>query len=375
MRFSEELDAWPSGRVAEMIARVRPDDVDAAVARENRTLDDLVALLSPCARSRLEVMAREAQRLTRWHFGRTITLYAPIYLSNICAADCLYCGFAARSGSREKRVTLAPEEIRRECRALAQQGFDNVLLLTGEAPRVIKPGYLAEAVSIAHEHFSSVSVEVYAMDAESYRALCENGLEGVTLYMETYDRQRYGEVHAAGVKRDYDYRLEALERAGAAGARRLNLGALLGLFDWRAEGVRMALHARRLQRCCWQSAVAISFPRLRHVPKRFTVPAPVANADLVQLMLALRLFLPDAGFTLSTRESAAFRDRLIPLGVTMMSAGSSTRPGGYATCGPDTLEQFEVEDRRSPAEVARAIAAAGYDLVWKDFDRAFTSPL
>ena len=367
-----ELAAWPRASVARLIAQARPADVDAAIAREERTLADLAALLSPVARPKLETMAREAQRLTRWHFGRTIGLYAPIYLSNVCAADCLYCGFAARSGKQQKRITLSPAAIRRECAALAERGFASVLLLTGEAPRVATLDYVAEAVAIAHEYFPSVSVEIYAMSVEEYRTLCARGLEGVTLYMETYDPDQYATVHQTGLKQDYAARLDALTRAGLAGARRLNLGALLGLFNWRLDGFWMGLHARHLQKHCWQSAVAVSFPRLRHTPERFVPPTPVNDADLVQLMIALRLFLPEAGFTLSTRESAAFRDRLIPLGITMMSAGSSTRPGGYANSGDDTLEQFEVEDERSPGEVAAAIAQAGYDPVWKDFDSAFT---
>ncbi|NIA15260.1 MAG: 2-iminoacetate synthase ThiH [Nitrospiraceae bacterium] len=367
----QELAAWPRERVEALIAQAQPHDVDAAIAREERSVADLAALLSPHARPRLETMAHEAQRLTRWHFGRTIGLYAPIYLSNVCAADCLYCGFATHSGNKERRITLEPDAIRAECKSLSAHGFENVLLLTGEAPNVATIDYLVEAVSIANEYFSSVSIEMYAMDLEQYTRLCEAGLEGVTLYMETYDRETYIRVHQAGVKQDYEHRLNALERAGQAGTWKLNLGVLLGLFDWRVDALWMALHARYLQKHCWRSAVAISFPRLRHAPQRFEIPAPVSDADLVHMMLAMRLFLPEAGMVVSTRESAEFRDRLIPLGVTFMSAGSSTRPGGYATCGEETLEQFEIEDSRPPEEVARVIAAAGYDPVWKDFDRAF----
>ena len=367
----QELAAWPRARVEALIAQAQPADVDAAIVREECSVADLAALLSPHARPRLESMAREAQHLTRWHFGRTIGLYAPIYLSNVCAADCLYCGFAARSGNTEQRITLDPGAIRAECASLSSHGFESVLLLTGEAPDVATIDYVAEAVSIASEYFSSVSVEMYAMDLDEYTRLCEAGLEGVTLYMETYDRETYARVHQAGVKKDYEHRLNALERAGRAGAWKLNLGVLLGLFDWRVDAFWMALHARYLQKRCWQSAVAVSFPRLRHAPQRFQIPTPVGDASLVHMMLALRLFLPEAGMVMSTRESAQFRDRLIPLGITFMSAGSSTRPGGYATCGEETLEQFEIDDQRPPEEVAQAIAAAGYDPVWKDFDRAF----
>lgn len=369
--FISELEQWPSDRVRRLIARARPEDVDAALAREDRTVHDLAALLSPHAVPRLEAMAREAQRLTRWHFGRTIGMYVPLYLSNVCGADCAYCGYAVRSGNKERRRTLDAETIRRECAALAAQGFRNVLLLTGEARRAVPVAYIADAVGLAREYFPSVSVEIYSLDLDDYRLLCERGLEGVTLYMETYDPETYAKVHLLGEKKDYLYRLDAIERAGRAGARRLSIGALLGLYDWRTEGFWMGLHGRYLQKVCWQSAVAVSFPRLLHVPPRFEIPSLVSERDLVQLMLAMRLFLPEAGFNLSTREEARLRDRLIPLGITMMSAGSSTRPGGYTTFGEETLEQFEIEDDRPPADVAQAIRRAGYDPVWKDFDHAF----
>lgn len=369
--LQQELAEWPAERIFDAIAAARLDDVDAALAREERGIHELVAFLSPHARKRLEPMAREAQRLTRWHFGRTIQLYAPIYISNVCAANCPYCGFGSRSGGRHGRVTLTPEQIRTECEALQSQGFDSVLLLTGEAPAISSLEYIADGVRTAREYFASVCIEVYSLTQEEYQRLSEVGLEGVTLYMETYDPATYARLHTVGQKRDYDFRLEALERAGRAGARRLGLGALLGLFDWRAEGVWMAIHARHLQKQCWKSGVSVSFPRLRHVPETFTINSTVGDVDLVQLMLAMRLVLPEVGLTLSTRETAALRDKLIPLGITMMSAGSSTRPGGYAACPEDTTEQFTIEDARTPSEVVAAIVRAGYDPVWKDFDHAF----
>lgn len=383
MSFAEVLKEWPEERILSLCGQVGPADVERALQAAPVTPRDLVALLSPAATPRLEAMAHTAQRLTRWHFGRTISLYAPLYISNLCAADCVYCGFAARSGSREKRTTLRPEQIRNECAALAAEGFQNILLLTGEAPKAVPPTYIADAVSIAREYFNGVSIEVYALTEEKYRMMCERGLEGVTLYMETYSRETYEQVHLLGRKRDYNFRLEAIERAGRAGARRLSIGALLGLHDWRSDVVWTALHAAYLQKACWQSAISISFPRLRHTPARFHIAHTMSDVDLVQAMLATRLFLPEAGFNLSTREPAALRDRLIPLGVTHMSAGSSTRPGGYAThTGPEpshhgprcVLEQFEIEDTRPPAEVADVIVRGGYDPVWKDFDRAFDAP-
>lgn len=372
MPFQTEIAAWPRARVETLIAQATPGDVDRAVAREERTIEDFAALLSPHAASRLEAMAREAHRLTRWHFGRTVGLYTPLYLSNVCGADCVYCGYAVRSGNREKRVTLKEDQIRRECETLANRGFQNILLLTGEAPRVVPVRYIADAVAIAREYFSSVSVEVYSMKVEEYQSLVERGLEGVTIYMETYEPETYARMHLIGAKKNYDFRLDASERAGLAGTRKLGIGVLLGLFDWRIDAFWLALHARHLQKNCWQSALSISFPRLRHTPSRFDVPAIVSDRELVQLMLALRLFLPEVGFNLSTREAPEFRDHLIPLGVTMMSAGSSTRPGGYSTYGEETLEQFEIEDTRSPEEITEVIRRAGYDPVWKDFDHAFT---
>ncbi len=371
MSFLNEIEQWPAQRVRALVDQSTPDDVERAITREERSVEDMAALLSPHAAQRLEHMAREANRLTRWHFGRTIGMYAPIYVSNVCGADCVYCGYAVRSGSTEKRRTLSLDEVRQECKALAAHGFQSALLLTGEAPKAAGLDYLAECVRIAREHFAAVSVEIYALDQDGYQRLCDEGLEGVTLYMETYHPETFERVHLKGKKREYAYRLDAIERAGKAGVRRLSIGALLGLFDWRVEGFWAALHGRYLQKHCWQSALAVSFPRLRHVPERFQIPQLVGDKELVQLMLAMRLFLPEAGFNLSTRERADFRDHLIPLGVTMMSAGSSTRPGGYATYGEETLEQFEIEDTRSPEEVAQAIRSAGYDPVWKDFDRAF----
>jgi 2-iminoacetate synthase len=221
------------------------------------------------------------------------------------------------------------------------------------------------------EYFPSVSVEIYSVDSEDYEHLIELGLEGVTIYMETYDKPTYANVHLLGAKSDYAYRLDAIERAGHAGARKLNIGVLLGLTDWRVDCFWLALHGLYLQKTCWQSSISISFPRLQHVPERFDIPALVTNREMVQIMLAMRLFLPMAGFNVSTREAPVFRDNLIPLGTTMMSAGSSTRPGGYTTSGDDVLEQFELEDHRTLGEVAEVVRAAGYDPVWKDFDRAF----
>ena len=369
--FAEELDQWPRERILALIESATSGDVTRALRNPDRGPADFAALLSPHAWARMEDIAREAQRITRRNFGRTISLYAPIYISNVCGADCTYCGYAVRSGNREKRVTLSPDQLRRECAALVEQGFQSVLLLTGEARYAVSPEDITEAVAVAREVFPSVSIEVYSMDSADYERLSTIGLDGVTIYMETYDREVYNQVHLLGEKADYDYRLDAIERAGRAGARKLNIAVLLGLSEWRVDAFRTALHARYLQRACWQSSIAVSFPRLSHVPERFHIPQLVGDVELVQYMLAMRLYLPEAPLVLSTREVPALRDRLLTLGITHMSAGSSTRPGGYATHGEEVLEQFALEDHRSPAEVEAVIRRAGYDPVWKDFDRAF----
>lgn len=374
MDFSEVLDAWPENRLRELFLQAKSHDVERVLKSEDLSPQDLAILLSPSAQSSLEEMARISNRMTRRHFGRTISLFAPIYLSNVCNSDCVYCCYAKRSEMPGERKTLTQSEIHAECNALAAHGFRSVLLLTGDAPRVAGVDYLAAAVSIAREYFPSVSIEVYALDVEDYRQLVDIGLDGVTLFMETYHRETYAKVHLKGRKKDFSYRLEASERAGRAGARRLGLGALLGLYDWRLDGFWTAMHARYLQKKCWQSAVSVSFPRLRHAPPRYPIEKLPSDAEFVQLMLVTRLFLPEVGFYLSTREQADLRDNLIPLGMTHMSAGSSTRPGGYASGGEQTLQQFEIEDRRSPAEVVEAIRGAGYDPVWKDFDRTFHCP-
>lgn len=372
--FSDILNKWSTDYIQQLYASVNEDKVLHAIKKETLSIEDLIALLSPQALPFLEQMAQKAHRLTRWHFGRTISLYAPIYLSNLCASDCVYCYFASHSGIREKRVTLTEEQIREECIELNKKGIQTVLLLTGDAPNRVPVDYIANAVRIAKEYFKSVSVEVYSMDEKEYTQLASTGTEGVTLYMETYNKETYDKVHLYGKKKDYIYRLDALERAGRAGIRRLTCGALLGLSNWRLDVVWLALHAKYLEKVCWQSVISLSFPRLKHTPSRFKVPHLVSLEELVQIITAMRLFLPYAPFNLSTRESAEVRNHLIPLGITSMSAGSSTRPGGYKvfqdiipTQRP-VLEQFEIDDHRTVEEVVSAIKDRGYDPVWVDFD-------
>ncbi len=375
--FVNILNTWTKKHIQEIYDSVNEEKILSALGKETLDIEDLIALLSPKAIPFLEKMAQKAHQLTRWHFGRTISIYTPIYLSNHCSSDCVYCFFASHSGIREKRVTLNDGQIREECIELNKKGIQTVLLLTGDATKIVPVEYISNAVRIAKEYFKSVSVEFYSMEEDEYKQLVDAGTEGVTLYMETYDRDTYDKVHLSGKKKDYLYRLNALERAGRAGIRRLTCGVLLGLSDWRFDVVWLALHAKYLEKTCWQSVISLSFPRLKHTPPRFQVPHLVSLEELIQIITAMRLFLPYSPFNLSTRESAEVRNHLIPLGITSMSAGSSTRPGGYKVfhkTPPEqkpVLEQFEIDDNRTVEEVVEAIKSKGYDPVWIDFDPGF----
>ena len=348
----------------EVVERARSDDVERALRARRRTLADFAVLLSDAAAGRLEDMAHAAQATTVRRFGRTVRLFAPLYLSNECVSTCTYCGFSA--GNDISRRTLSPEEVLAEARALRERGFRHVLLVSGEHARIVSKDYLVECVRVLAPEIPSISVEVQVWDTGTYRQLVDCGCEGLIVYQETYDRDTYGAVHVKGKKRNYDWRLAALDRGAAAGMRRLGLGALLGLHpDWRLEGLAMAAHARAVMRRWWRCEVSASLPRLRPAAGGFEPAAPVGDPELVQLLCALRLFLPDLGLSLSTREAPELRDALLHLGVTQMSAGSHTEPGGYAEA-TDAEPQFEVSDTRSPSEVAATLKAAGYDPVWVD---------
>ncbi len=354
-------------------------------SRAVRALDRLLADDSPAA---LEALAQRARALTLRHFGRTMRLFAPLYLSNECVNICRYCGF-----SRDNpilRVTLAPEQVEAEARHLAAEGFRNILLVAGEHPKFVSEGYLAECVRRVHPLAPSVSVEVGPMETEPYREVTAAGAEGLVVYQETYDRGVYAAMHLAGPKKDFDWRLDCPERAHAAGFRRIGIGALLGLADWRTEARALAAHTEHLLRHCWTSFLTVSFPRLRPAAGGFAPMVNVSDRDFVRLICALRVVFPEVGVVLSTREPAALRDRLIPLGITHMSAGSHTEPGGYTGAGAGQAHrtvrgrpvigsegehgpatgQFAIADERSAAEVARRLAELGYDPVWKDWDRA-----
>lgn len=369
MGFLAELSAAP---LTEWLGRAHAAtaaDVERALAAPTVGMEHLPALLSPAARDYLEPLARRAERITRERFGRVVHLYAPIYISNECTGGCVYCGF--NRDNLLPRVTLTPAEVEAEAEILWRQGFRDLLLVSGEAPKAVGLDTLVRTSASLHRRFPSLAVEVYPLSAEGYSALAGAGVDGVTVYQETYDPVLYAEVHLAGRKRDFAWRLETPARAGEAGMRRVGIGSLLGLGDWRYETLALGLHALWVQKHYWRTQVSVSFPRMRIAAGQYQPPHPVADADLVQMACALRLLLPDAGFTLSTREAPSFRDGLVPICITAMSAGSRTEPGGYAHPG-EAGEQFRVEDHRSPAEVARMLLRAGLEPVWKDWDGAFT---
>lgn len=376
------------------------DAVAASLAVGKPALADFAGFLSPAAGEQLEAMARRAQALTRQRFGKVIRLFAPLYLSNECINNCRYCGF-----SRDNpilRVTLTVEEVLREARALKAQGFRNLLLVAGEHPRFVSNGYLRECIAALHQEVPGISLEVGPMETDDYRPLVEAGADGLVVYQETYDRATYDAMHTSGPKRNFDWRLDTPERAYAAGFRRLGIGALYGLADWRFEALCVAVHATHLLRHCWKAQLTISIPRLRPCAGEFQPLTHLSDRELVQLVCAFRLMFPDVGLVLSTREPAALRDGLIPLGITLISAGSHTEPGGYTGAGQEKLhrtekgrivelgasewaaapaaarrpaatEQFQIADGRSPAEVADRIRRLGYEPVWKDWDAALTA--
>ena len=331
-------------------------------------LDEVARLLEPVAHDELEELAQRAHRLTLHHFGRTIRFFAPMYVSNECVTTCTYCGFAATNTDIVRR-TLSPAEAVDEARLLLSRGFRHLLLVSGEHLRIVNRDYLCSVIEALAPDVPSISIETQVWDTPTYGRLAAAGCEGVVVYQETYDRSTYDAVHVKGKKRNFGWRLEAPERAAAAGMRRLGIGVLLGLApDWRADVVALVEHARRLQKVAWRCELTVSVPRLRPCAGGIESRAVLSDRDFVQLIAVLRLALPEVGLVLSTRESPRLRDHLMRVGVTHMSAGSQTEPGGYLHPG-DAEPQFEVEDHRSPVEVAAAVRRQGYEVVWKDWQR------
>jgi 2-iminoacetate synthase len=370
MSFATELKALDWDSVGASIAAKRERDVERALSRAEGglSLEDFKALISPSARPYLETMAQMSHQRTVARFGYTQQLYAPMYLSNVCSNICTYCGFSANN--RIPRKILNESEIQQELSALKALGIQHVLFVTGESNLRVGVPYLKRAFELAREQFSSLSMEVQPMDQDGYEALMGSGLSSVLVYQETYHREAYARYHPKGFKRNFDYRLETPERLGRAGMKKIGLGVLYGLEDWRTDSFMLAAHLQFMERRYWRSRYSISFPRIRPHEGDFQPVSVVDDRDLVQLICAFRLLSSELELSLSTREEARFRNHVHKLGITSMSAGSKTNPGGYAV-DPQTLEQFEISDERSPAQVAAHLQSAGYEAVWKDWDASY----
>lgn len=365
MPFSEVLDRDALAELAHRGATAGTNAVHRALDDRPPQLESLAPLLSPAAGELLEALARAAHESTVARFGKTIALFAPLYLSNECVCTCTYCGFSM--GLDIKRRTLFPAEVENEARELAHRGLRNILLVSSEHPKRVPPQYVASCIEAAKRHAPYVGLEIAAAEEDDYRRFVAAGCDGVVLYQETYDVDVYKRHHLGGPKMRFGWRMDALERASKAGAKHLGIGALMGLSDWRFEALALVAHARYLERYCWRSQINVSLPRINPAAGGFVADHPIGDRDFVQMICFLRLALPTAGIVLSTRERPELRDKLTPLGVTLMSAGSSTEPGGYEQPGA-AGEQFELEDTRTPSEVAQRLRELGYEPVFKDWE-------
>ncbi|HGJ5874958.1 MAG TPA: 2-iminoacetate synthase ThiH [Arsenophonus apicola] len=343
-----------------------PKEVEKAICADRLSLNDFMALISPAAYPYLEVIAQKAQKLTRQRFGNIVSLYVPLYLSNLCANDCTYCGFSMHNPI--KRKTLNETEIIAECEAIRSMGYNNLLLVTGEHPSKVGMNYFRQYIPLIRQYFSSLLMEVQPLTIAEYRELKKIGLDGVLVYQETYHQPTYQQHHLRGKKQDFFWRLETPDRLGQAGIDKIGLGALIGLSNnWRVDYYLVANHLFYLQKKYWKSRYSISFPRIRACIGGIKPASTIQEAELVQLICAFRLLAPEVELSLSTRESPFFRDNIIPLVINNLSAGSRTQPGGYAK-HHQALEQFATYDNRSAKTIAKVIIDAGLQPVWKDWD-------
>ncbi|MFZ6012071.1 MAG: 2-iminoacetate synthase ThiH [Bacteroidota bacterium] len=355
--------------IQDSILNKSADDVEVALAASQRNLEDFKALISPAAAPYLEEMAQRSQQLTQKRFGKTMQLFAPMYLSNECNNICTYCGFSF--DNKIKRKTLTEAEIVEEVMAIKQHGFNHILLVTGEANHTVNTDYLINTINAIKSHFANISIEVQPLEQYEYERLHRAGVYSVLVYQETYHEAKYKDFHPKGKKSNFFYRLQTPDRIGQAGVHKIGLGVLLGLSDWRTDSFFCALHLDYLQKKYWRTKYSLSFPRIRPAEGVDISGLHISDKELVQLICAYRLLNEDVEISISTRETEKFRDRLIKLGTTSMSAGSKTNPGGYSV-DVQSLEQFEIDDERSPSEMASVILANGYEPVWKDWDRALS---
>jgi len=368
-QFSHFVDSTDWQAVTQSHQEKTEQDVLSALSKSKLDVTDFAALISPAAEPYLLEMVAKSERLTLQRFGNTVSLFAPLYLSNTCANECTYCGFSMSNAI--KRLTLNESQIEKEVVAIKSKGFDHILLVTGETNRVSMP-YFERMIPLIKPHFSQLSMEVQPLEVRDYKQLQNIGLDGVLVYQETYRRTTYLEHHLRGNKSNFNYRLDAPDRIGKAGIHKIGLGVLLGLEDWRTDSVMMAHHLRHLQKRYWRSRFSVAFPRIRPCEGGIVPKSVISDRQLVQLIAAWRLFDRDLEMSLSTRESPEFRHHAVRMGFTTMSAESKTQPGGYAEDAQEALEQFEISDERPVADIMAMIRKQRRDVVWKDWDPALS---
>ena len=367
--FYDEIKKYDWNDTTRCIASKTARDVEIALGKEHLDIDDFMALISPAGSAYIEPMAQISQRLTQERFGKTISMYIPLYITNECCNCCVYCGFNHNNPFR--RTILTMEQIEKECQAIRQLGpFENLLIVTGEHPAKAGVDYLERALQTCRPYFNNLTIEVMPLKAEAYYRLTQSGLNGVVCFQETYNEANYKKYHPRGMKSIYDWRLNGYDRMGQAGVHKIGMGVLIGLEDWRTDVTMMARHLLYLRKHYWRTRYSVNFPRMRPAAGGFQPNVVMTDRELAQLTFAFRLFDHDVDISFSTRERPDFRNNILSLGATSMSAGSKTDPGGYATY-PQSLEQFAVSDERSPHDVAEAIRQRGYEAVWKDWDKVF----
>ncbi len=372
--FADVIGMYDWDKTIELVENATIEEVDSVLAKAQRnrkalTPEEFAILISPAASSRINEMAILSNHFTSERFGKTISLYIPMYVGNACTNKCVYCGF--NHDNPFERTILTQSQIEQECKAIKRLGpFENLLIVSGEYPSLCGVEYLEKTLHTCRPYFHNLTIEVQPMRAADYERLTHSGLNGVVCFQETYHREAYKRYHPKGMKSHFEWRLNGYDRMGEAGVHKIGMGALLGLEDWRGDVVMMARHLRYLQKKYWRSRYSVNFPRMRPSESGFQPVSIISDKELAQLTFAFRIFDHDVDISYSTREAPEYRDNMIPLGVTSMSAGSKTDPGGYASA-PDSLEQFEVSDERRPIDVEAAIRAHGYDPVWKDWDSVF----
>lgn len=374
MTYMDDMEQIPHEILDKVVAEINSyraedytaSDVIRAIESDSCSLEDFKALLSPAAEPFLEQIARKARLETRKHFGNSAYFFTPIYISNYCENYCIYCGFNCHN--KIKRAKLSMEEIHEEMKAIAETGLEEILILTGESRKASDVKYIGEACKIAKKYFKNIGIEVYPMNSDEYRYLRECGADYVTVFQETYNSDKYETLHLAGHKRIFPYRFNAQERALMGGMRGVAFAALLGLDDFRKDALGTGMHAYLIQRKYPWAEISISCPRLRPIINNASInPKDVHEKQLLQIMCAYRLFLPFAGMTISTRERAEFRDNVVGLAATKISAGVSTGIGSHSESEDKGDAQFEIADTRGLEEIYESLKKRGIQPVMNDY--------